>query len=116
MRRKAGAQVLRYYNQRVSDSRWWQYVQAVTGEANSSEIAKRMSIDPSHLTRWKGGQAPTFPFVTKFARAYGRPVLEAFVAAEFLSEEDASLHEVRIGAEELTHEQLLDELRRRLVR
>lgn len=108
--------MLRYYNRQVPDSRWWQYVQAVTGGAGGSEIAKRIGIDPSHLTRWKNGQIPAPPFVYKFAQTYNRNPLEAYVAAEFLTEDDVELREVRIGAEELTNDQLLEEIRRRLAR
>jgi transcriptional regulator with XRE-family HTH domain len=115
-RGEGGVAMLRYYNRRVSDSRWWQYVQAVTGAANNSEIAKRMDIDMSHMTRWKNGQTPSPPFVKRFAKAYNRNVLEAFVAAEYLDQDEAELHEVTIGAEDLTLDQLLEEIRRRAAR
>lgn len=105
---------MRYYNRRVPDTRWWQYVEAISGEEPPSQIAQRMGVDASHLTRWKNGQIPTPPFVKKFADAYNRNALEAFVAAEYITDEDAALREVKIGADELTNEQLLDEIRRRL--
>lgn len=105
---------LRYYNRRVPETRWYQYVQAVSGNAQAIEIAKRVDIDNSAITRWKQGQQPTIGFVIAFARAYRRNVLEAFVAAEFITDDEANLREVNVGPESLTNDQLVEEVRRRL--
>lgn len=49
-------------------------------------------------------------FVVKFARAYDRNVLEALAAAEFISDEEARLTEVKIGVSDLSTVQLAQEL------
>jgi len=98
----------------MAETRWWLYVQDVTHHAQGIDIAARAGIDNSHVTRWKKGQNPGGHFVVKFARAYERNVLEALVAAEYITEEEAALHEVRIGLDEFNTLQLIDEVRERV--
>jgi transcriptional regulator with XRE-family HTH domain len=106
------------YNYRVAEdrTRWWLYVESVGRGAQQNEIAARADLDNSLLTRWKKGQAPAPQHVLKFARAYGRNVLEAFVAAEYITDDDAALREVTVGLDSYTDQELSDELLRRLRR
>lgn len=80
------------------------------------EIAKRVKVDQSTVSRWKvtdsGGKPEN---VRKVAEAYGRPVLEAFVAAGFLNAAEAR---ARITAapdfSQLTNDELLKLVRARM--
>lgn len=70
---------------------WWAYVERIGG-TNQSAIAKRMTdggtpFTPASISRWRDS-VPKPSSVRAFASAYGRPVLEAFVAAGFLDERD----------------------------
>lgn len=74
---------------------WADYVRAVvamtTPGADQTTIAKKAGTTQGTISRWMGGRylpdkaAP----VAAFAQAYGRNVLEAFVAAGMLDEETA---------------------------
>lgn len=95
---------------------WWKYVQThARGESNAA-IAKRLSISASSIGRWvNGGVDPVR--AADFARAYERPVLEAFVAAGFLTEAEAKARIVidkTAGAHSLSNEELVQEITRRL--
>lgn len=67
---------------------WWEYVERVSGGASQAAIAKRIGLTSPSVSRWQSS-APKPENVVMFARSYGRPVLEAFVAAGFLTAEDA---------------------------
>lgn len=69
---------------------WAKYVERVAGTDVSTEIAKATGINQSSVYRWlKDGAVPSTAHAARFAQAYGRNVLEAFVAAEFLTAEEA---------------------------
>ena len=92
---------------------WWDYVQRVTNNAGGVEIARKADFDPSAVSRWKRGDPPRWDFVLKFARAYNRNVLEALAEAGFITQEEANLHEVRVGVEDIDTIALLEEVIRR---
>lgn len=88
---------------------WWEYVERVANTTRQRDIAERTGIDPTNVTRWKAGQVPKPAFVATFARAYGRPVLEAFIAAEFLTPEEAKARPAKQpDLTQLTNRQLLE--------
>lgn len=97
-------------------TKWWSYLLELAGpNVKLGDIAARIGIDQSHLTRWKAGYAPGVPFVVKTAEAYGRPAVEALVAAEVITEEQAELRTVRVtDVSEISTDELLEELRRRV--
>lgn len=72
----------------LSAMTWWQYVEHVTDKATQEAIARRVNVSTPTVSRWQGS-TPKPETVAAFARAYSRPVLEAFIAAGFLTEEDA---------------------------
>lgn len=53
------------------------------------DAAKKAGFNQSAFTRWKGGAKADPEFVVKFARAFGLNVLEALVAAEVITQEEA---------------------------
>lgn len=94
---------------------WWQYVQSVAGGDQQNAIARRLGVDQSTVSRWKASGIPGKPEnVVALARAYGRPVLEAFVAAGFLSKEDAGATVTVPDIGQLSDDDLLSEVKRRM--
>lgn len=98
-------------------TRWFLWLQEIAGGAKQQDIAARIGVDQSHISRWKAGYRPGVDFVVKTAQAYGRNPLEALVAAEILTEEQAALREVRVSdPDELTDAEVLEQVRKRFGR
>ncbi|MFW9237822.1 helix-turn-helix domain-containing protein [Corynebacterium striatum] len=100
----------------MNDTRWWKYLQKLMGDQTQLEAARFIGISKSNITRWKDGARAAPDFVVKVARAYKANVLEALVEAEFITEEEAQLHEIKVGGVTLTdatNEQILAEIMRR---
>ncbi|QLD10926.1 helix-turn-helix domain-containing protein [Microbacterium oleivorans] len=100
----------------MNETRWWKYVQVVAGDVQAKEIADVVGIDKSNVTRWKQGSRPAVEFVLKFARAYGRSVIEALAESEYITDDEANIREVKIGAEDLSEVDLARELLGRVER
>lgn len=93
---------------------WWSYVEQVTEGAAGEQIARRLEVSGATVSRWKT-VTPRPEMAARFAREYGRPVLEAFVAAGFLTGIEAGEAPVhRDDPEGLSNDELLAELARRL--
>ena len=73
----------------VERMNWWAYVQAHSLNATHAKIAEAVGITAPSVSRWGKGSNPDPAQAAAFARAYNRPVLEAFIAAGFLSPEEA---------------------------
>lgn len=67
-------------------SMWAAYLEAVSGEDTQTDIANRLGIAQSTVSRWLDGRTvPTnSAVVAKFAQVYGRNPIEAMVAAGML--------------------------------
>lgn len=102
----------------VADVNWWSYVTGVTGTHDQKDIAATAGVDQSTVSRWKSTGKPGRPDnVAALARGYRRPVLEAFVAAGFLTGAEAKERPTeRPSLSSLTDDQLVDEIRRRMRR
>lgn len=99
---------------KVGGMTWWGYVMSTARGARQDDIAKKTKITAPTVSRWRTG-TPSPEAAARFARAYGRPVLEAFVAAGFLTAAEAKARPaIAPGVETWTNEQLLAEIRRRL--
>lgn len=92
---------------------WWEYVQRIAGTSSPSEIGRRTGIGQSSIGRWDSS-SPKPESVATFARTYERPVLEAFVAAGFLTEEEAGTTEIPTDLSYVPGEVLIAEMKRRL--
>lgn len=93
---------------------WWAYVQQAAAESNAN-IARRIGVTPSSISRWGRGSLPDPEQAAAFARAYGRPVLEAFIAAGFLTAEEAGEKpSAPPSLASLGDDELLEEIRRRM--
>lgn len=94
---------------------WWDYVKRHSAGAVNSHIAEAVGITPSSVGRWGKGSKPDPAQAAAFARAYGRPVLEAFVAAGFLTAAEAGEKpSAPPSLASLSGDELLDEVRRRM--
>lgn len=94
---------------------WWEYVQTVTGHAANAAIALAIGVTGSSVGRWAAGSLPDPTTAARLAREYGRPVLEAFVAAGYLTPEEATERPTRLHSiTSYSDDQLLEEVRRRM--
>ncbi|MGN8024737.1 hypothetical protein [Microbacterium sp. 22242] len=94
----------------MGETRWWIYVQTVAGKVQAIEVANKVGIDKSNVTRWKQGNRPAVEFVLKFARSYDRPVVEALAEAEYITDAEARIREVKINVQDLSDVALAREL------
>lgn len=95
---------------------WREFVVATMGADQQQEAAAKASLNASTISRWlntgKPGEATN---VAAFARAYGTSVLEAFVAAGFLSADEAKARPQRApDFTQLTNDELLELVRARM--
>lgn len=97
-------------------SEWWDYVVRVSGTTVQKEMAERSGISETAFTRWKKRRhTPEASHVITFARAHGRPPVEALIAAGYITEKDAKDQiEIQRGADTLTDAELLAEVQRRM--
>lgn len=97
---------------------WSSYLQEHTQGEVGRVTADKLGVTESNVSRWRrGGQTPDARHVVNFARVYGRPVLEALVAAEFLTEAEAKVRpSAAPSLNSLTDEELVQELLARLRR
>lgn len=94
---------------------WWAYVQRVAPGQPNARIAKETGIAPSSVGRWGKGSGPDPEAAANFARAYDRPVLEAFIAAGFLTAAEAGEKpSAAPSLASLSADDLLKEVRRRM--
>jgi transcriptional regulator with XRE-family HTH domain len=95
---------------------FWEYVTRIAGDRQNREIAQSIGVDASAISRWRAGEQPRVKTVIAFARGYGRPAVEALIAAGYLEMADAfSAVEVGkgMGLSEISDEDLWAELQRR---
>jgi hypothetical protein len=71
--------------------KWAEYVARVSGDATATEIMNKMGRRVNRTTpmRWAEGASPQPAQAALFALAYGRLPVEAFVAAGWLTIEEA---------------------------
>jgi hypothetical protein len=101
---------------------WPEYVRRHSRNAPLKDIGERITVHPGTIGRWlgTGDTSPTRPDgdqVVKFARAYGRPPVEALIAAGYLKTHDVADNEViELGAalSDVSADELLAEVRRRI--
>lgn len=93
---------------------WWAWLNSIRGDDSDATMARRLGVSPSAVGRWKKS-TPDPARAALVARAYGRPVLEAFVAAGFLTSEEAGERpSAPPSLAGLDDDALLDEVRRRM--
>jgi transcriptional regulator with XRE-family HTH domain len=76
----------------MNETSWSRYVKRTSRNASGSEIEAVTGIGQSTVSRWLvSATLPSPAHAAKFAHSYGGNVLEAFVAAGFLTEEEAGI-------------------------
>ncbi len=82
-----------------------------------ARIGDRIGITAPSVSRWAKGALPDPSTAASFARTYGRPVLEAFVAAGFLTPEEARQRpSEKHPIADYSDDELVEEVRRRMTR
>lgn len=92
---------------------WWAYVQQVAVGQTMASIARTAGVPQPSLSRWRDGVHPSPDSIRAFALAYGRPILEAYVAAGLLLEEEIADVTMPADVRALPTDALLGELGRR---
>lgn len=99
----------------LSADGWVAYVRHTAGQDAQKTIALKTGIDQTTVSRWYSGErrALTPSSVTRFARGYNRPVLEAFVHAGLITAKDARVRVVRTSLSKVPIPELAAEIARR---
>lgn len=92
------------------------YTQRVAGTDNMSRIAKETGLTQTNVSRQitTSARSLTFDTVAAVARTYRRPLLEALVAADFISQAEADAELEHGGLRTCTDQELADEFLRRM--
>lgn len=95
---------------------WSEYVLRHAGDEVNRLVAAKVHVTEPTVSRWKkGGQGVSAAQAARFARAYDRPVLEAFVAADFLTADEAGERPSGVpDYTQLTNDELLELVRARM--
>ncbi|MDQ0377911.1 helix-turn-helix domain-containing protein [Amycolatopsis thermophila] len=96
---------------------WSSYVQTLLDERGWSgvDFEKHSGISRTRLVDWRKGSVPSPDIVRKVAETAGKPVIQAYVAAGYLTAEEAHQRAAApIDLSRLTDDQLLAEIRRRM--
>jgi DNA-binding transcriptional regulator YdaS (Cro superfamily) len=98
------------------DTTWAMYVRALSKDEPQDMVGRKVGINGSTVNRWRNGSRPGKPAeVAAFAIAYGGNVLEAFVAAQFLTPGQAKVPPpARPDWDAVTDEELLEQVAVRL--
>lgn len=99
----------------LADMPWWTYVDQVARGDTQARIAGKVGVTGPSVGRWAKGALPDPSTAAEFARQYGRPVLEAFVAAGFLTTEEARQRpSQRHSITTYDDDELVEDIRRRI--
>ncbi|MGM1061743.1 helix-turn-helix transcriptional regulator [Saccharothrix sp. Mg75] len=99
-------------------TRWWDYVETNLRNRGltTGDLARRTGVDRSRISEWKRGKGVSIETARSVARLFEASPLEAWVAAELITAEEARLHRTRPNPADLTDQELIAELARRLAR
>ena len=96
---------------------WPEYVRRISGPATQAQIAERIGIGRLSVCNWLHGKTrPKAETVITVARAFGRPPVEALLAAAYLRADEIDQPvEVRVSPRDLPTEEIAAEVHRRLM-
>lgn len=99
-------------------TRWWEYVEANLRNRGLStgDLTRTTGVDRSRVSEWKRGKGVSLETARAVARLFGVSPLEAWVAAGLITAEEARLQRTRPNPADLTDQELIAELTRRLQR
>ena len=96
---------------------FWDYLMRITDNATGIAISRAAEVDAGNVSRWRNGKGhPSAESVVKLARVFGRPPVEALIASGHLQagEAAAAVVEIAMSAGDLSNEELLAEIGRRM--
>ncbi|MFC6091117.1 helix-turn-helix transcriptional regulator [Saccharothrix sp. BKS2] len=99
-------------------TRWWQYVETNLRNRGlkTGDLTRVTGVDRSRISEWKRGRGVSLETARAVARLFEVSPLEAWVAAELITDEEARLQRARPDPADLTDQELVAELTRRLER
>ncbi|ATW60824.1 immunity repressor [Gordonia phage BENtherdunthat] len=100
----------------MTEPRWWSYFKRIAGTETGRVIAEAAQVSEPQVSRWKSGKnRPDAEALITFARHYGRPPVEAIVAAGYLSpDEVGAVVDVTRPIGDIANNELLREVQRRI--
>lgn len=95
---------------------WPKYVRELTGDEPQDSVGRKVGLNGSTINRWRNGSRPGNPAeVAALAVAYDGNVLEAFVAAGYLTAEQAGVPpKARPDWSAVSNRELLEQVAARL--
>ena len=105
----------------LSMETWSEYVRRVSSPLTQTQISERCGVAQTNIGRWLRGDPglPRAESVVAFARAFEQPVIEALVAAGYITPDEVGIsfvpHKGRTSIREFSTEELFAELRRRTI-
>lgn len=83
---------------------------------DQARLADEAGYHKSNVTGWLSGKtgSPSIDTVKKTAVAFGVPIAEALIAAEYINESDLNVERLAPDPDLLTDEQILDQLQKRM--
>ncbi|MBW4716829.1 helix-turn-helix domain-containing protein [Saccharothrix obliqua] len=99
-------------------SRLWAYIETNLDNRglNTGHLARATGVHRSRFTDWRRGKSISIETSRAIAKLFEVSPLEVLVAAELITEEEAQLRHTRPNPAELSDEELVAELKRRLKR
>lgn len=95
---------------------WSEYVASKVASSNQATVALQGGVDQSTVSRWlKGSRPPSPEKAIEFARNLGDSPIAALIAAGHIEEDEAAqVVTLRTSASDLSDEQLVREVERRI--
>lgn len=87
---------------------------AARGYQSTEDAARAMGVYPSLMRQWTMiARSPTPQVLRRVAALFDTPVIEVLIAAGYLTEEEnVPLPPTRLGLQQMSNKQILDEIRR----
>lgn len=74
-------------------SEWWEYLAQIRGDISDRQLALRLGVTPTTVSRWKKGMPPDAGIAAHAARVCGGSVLAGLVAAGIITADEAGLEQ-----------------------
>ncbi|MEU4800871.1 helix-turn-helix transcriptional regulator [Actinosynnema sp. NPDC023587] len=97
-------------------SAWWTYLEENLANRGltTGDLARGAGVDRSRLSDWKRGGKASLESARAIAALFDAGPLEVMVAAGLITREEAALRRTRPDPGQLSDEELIAELRRRM--
>ncbi|WP_425279156.1 helix-turn-helix domain-containing protein [Corynebacterium bovis] len=96
-------------------SEWWEYLAQIRGDISDRQLARRLGVTPTTVSRWKKGMPPDAGIAAHAARVCGGSVLAGLVAAGIITADEAGLRQGdQPSLADVPVRALLEEIERRI--